>query len=170
MDIRDYLSRKRTSSEETDSHRDQAASGDAQGLTHTTVDDEEHSNLKRKSCILLNVKRRASTRQSFHTKRNGKRNIPGSLVRILVMVCFMKYPWVTCKDPSDDMFCETCLKWGNPPAGSRGAWKTRGITDWNHGTELLKQHADSQWHRDAAATAVMARQAESGKSVLALQC
>ena len=68
------------------------------------------------------------------------------------------------------MFCETCLKWGNPPAGSRGAWKTRGITDWNRDTELLKQHADSQWHRDAAATAVMARQVESGKSVLELQC
>ena len=44
--------------------------------------------------------------------------------------------------------------------------KTRGITDCNHGAELLKQHADSQWHRDAAATAVMARQVESGKSVL----
>ena len=68
------------------------------------------------------------------------------------------------------MFCETCLKWRNAPAGSRGAWKTRGITDWNHGNELLKQHADSQWHRDAAATAVMARQAERGKSALELQC
>ena len=67
------------------------------------------------------------------------------------------------------MFCETCLKWGNPPAGSRRAWKTRGITDWNHGSELLKQHADSQWHRNAEATAVMARQAESEKSVLELQ-
>ena len=59
---------------------------------------------------------------------------------------------------------------GKLSSGSRGAWKTRGITDWNHGTELLKQHADSQWHRDAAATAVMARQVESGKSVLELQC
>ena len=78
------------------------------------------SNLKRKSSILLHVKRRASTRQSFPTKEWEK-----------------KYPLVTCKDPSDGMFCETCLKWGNPPAGSRGAWKTRGITDWNHGTELL---------------------------------
>ena len=68
------------------------------------------------------------------------------------------------------MFCETCLKWGNLPAGSRCAWKTRVITDWNHGTEPLKQHADSQWHRDAVATAVMARQAESGKPVLELQC
>ena len=68
------------------------------------------------------------------------------------------------------MFCETWLKWGNPSAGSRGAWNTRGITDWNHGTELLKQHGDSQWHRVVAATAVMARKVESGKSVIALQC
>ena len=64
------------------------------------------------------------------------------------------------------MFCKTCLEWGNSPAGSRGAWKTRGITDWNHGTELLKQHADSQWHRDAAATAVMARQRRVGSRYL----
>ena len=68
------------------------------------------------------------------------------------------------------MFCETCQKWGNPPAGSRGAWSTRGVTDWNHATELLKQHADSQWHRHAAATAAMAQQLESGQSVLELQC
>ena len=47
---------------------------------------------------------------------------------------------------------------------------TRGITDWNHGTELLKQHADSQWYRDAAATAAIAEQAEKGRSVLELHC
>ena len=102
------------------------------------------SNLKRKSSILLHVKRRESTRQSFPTKKNGKRNIPGLLVRILVMVCFVRHAWSGETIQQDqDMFCETCLKWGNPPAGSRGAWKTRGITNWNHGTELLKQHADS---------------------------
>ena len=49
------------------------------------------SNFKRKSSILLHVKRRASTRQSFPTKKNGKRNMPGSLVRILVMVCFVRH-------------------------------------------------------------------------------
>ena len=57
-----------------------------------------------------------------------------------------KYPWVFCDDPSKGMFCTTCQKWNKPPAGSQGAWVTREITDWNHGTELLKQHADSQWH------------------------
>ena len=43
------------------------------------------------------------------------------------------------------------------------------MTDWNHATELLKQHADSKWHREAAATSAMAHQAESGQSVLELQ-
>ena len=80
-----------------------------------------------------------------------------------------KYPWVTCRDPSEGMFCATCQKWGKPPAGSRGAWTTRGITDWHHATELLKNHADSHWHRDAAYTAAMAQQVESGESVLELQ-
>ena len=107
------------------------------------------SNLKRKSSILTPCEKKRIYKAKLSYKKEWEK----------------KYPWVTCKDPSDGMFCETCLKWGNPPAGSRGAWKTRGITDWNHGTELLKQHADSQWHRDAAATAVMARQVESGKSV-----
>ena len=55
-------------------------------------------------------------------------------------------------------------RWGETPA------PVLDLIDRTHGTELLKQHADSQWHRDAAATAIMARQAESGKSVLELQC
>ena len=46
------------------------------------------------------------------------------------------------------------------------------MKDWNHTTvhtaELLKQHMHSQWHRDAAVTAAMAEQAESGGSVLEL--
>ena len=44
------------------------------------------------------------------------------------------------------------------------------MKDWNHATELLKQHMHSQWHRDAAVTAAMVEQAESGGSVLELQC
>ena len=59
---------------------------------------------------------------------------------------------------------------GKPPVGSRGAWKTRGIMDRNHATELLKLHADSQWYRDSVATAIKAQLAESGKSVLEVHC
>ena len=107
-----------------------------------------------KSNILLQLKGGTSTSQSFPLKWNGKTNTPGSLAQILYSEC---------------MFCGTCEKWGNPPAGSAGAWTTRGVTDWNHGTELLK-HVHSQWHRDAAGTAAMAQQVESGKSVLEVQC
>ena len=71
---------------------------------------------------------------------------------------------------NDGMFHNTCQKYGNAPAGCRGAWTTRGVKDWNHATELLKQHMRSQWHRDAVVTAAMAEQAESGDSVLELQC
>ena len=81
-----------------------------------------------------------------------------------------KYPWVNCMNPTDGMFCAICQKWGKPSAGTRGAWTTKGIVDWNHATELLKQHADSKWHRDAAVSAAMAKQAEGGSSVLDLQC
>ena len=34
---------------------------------------------------------------------------------------------------------------------------------------MLKKHADSQWHRDAAATAAVAQQTASGMSVLELR-
>lgn len=67
------------------------------------------------------------------------------------------------------MYCTVCQKWGHPPAGTRGAWTTRGIRDWNHGTELLRQHGQSKWHREAVTTAAMAQQADDGCSVLALQ-
>ena len=58
---------------------------------------------------------------------------------------------------------------GKSSSGIKRCIENQG-NDWKHGSELLKQHADSQWYRDAAATAVMAKQAESGKSVLELQC
>ena len=72
--------------------------------------------------------------------------------------------------PADGLFCAICQRWGKPPAGTRGAWTMKGVVDWNHATELLKQHADSKWHRDAAAYAAMAKQANGGNTVLYLQC
>ena len=54
--------------------------------------------------------------------------------------------------------------------GSRGAWITKGVTDWSHATEVLRAHGESQCHKDAAVTAGMAQQAEHGKSILELQC
>ena len=92
--------------------------------------------------------------QTFLQERLGK-NILGSPAVILVRACFIAPPMQK-------------LQLGRPPAGSQGAWMIGGITDWNYGTELLKQHTDSQWHRDGAATGAMAEQAERGKSVLEL--
>ena len=81
-----------------------------------------------------------------------------------------KYPWVTCQDASKGMFCTVCTKWGHPSAGSRGAWISKGISDWSHATEVLKLHGESQYHQYAAVSASMSQQAERGKSVLELQC
>ena len=81
-----------------------------------------------------------------------------------------KYPWVFCSDSSKGMFCKMCQKWGQPCAGSRGAWITRGLTDWKHATELLKSHAWCKCHEDAAATANIAQQAERGDTILELHC
>ena len=52
-----------------------------------------------------------------------------------------KYPWVYCDDPKQDMFCKLCQKRGNAPSTARGAWTTRGIQDWNHATEQLRNIA-----------------------------
>lgn len=76
-----------------------------------------------------------------------------------------KHPWVYCNDVKNGMFCKLCQKFGKPPATARGAWTTRGIVDWNHGTELLKMHNESNWHKESALTARMAEQ----QSVLELQ-
>ena len=73
-----------------------------------------------------------------------------------------------CNDAQKGMFCRLCQEHGKPPANARGAWTSRGITDWNHATELLKLHNGSKWHKDAAIAARMAEQAQ--QSVLELQC
>ena len=80
-----------------------------------------------------------------------------------------KYPWVYCDDPKQGMFCKLCQKRGIAPSTARGAWTTRGIQDWNHATEELKEHSQSKCHRDAV---IHARIAEQGKeqSALQLQC
>ena len=76
-----------------------------------------------------------------------------------------KYPWVYCDDVEKGMFCRLCQEHGKPPANARGAWTSRGIADWNHGTDMLKLHQNSKWHNEAAIAARMAEQT----SVLELQ-
>ena len=37
---------------------------------------------------------------------------------------------------------------------------TRGIVDWSHATELLKQRRGSKWHQDSSITTRMAKHVE----------
>ena len=46
---------------------------------------------------------------------------------------------------------------------------SEGIKRWNHATEMLKEHNNSQWHRDAVITSRMAEQAASHQNVLQMQ-
>ena len=62
-----------------------------------------------------------------------------------------------------------CKKWGRPPPSAKGGWTTRGIVDWNHATELLKQHSGSKWHQDSSVTARMAKHVEQ-QNVIEMQC
>ena len=82
-----------------------------------------------------------------------------------------QYPWVQCIciDPKDGMFRTTCIKRGNPPPSAKRGWTSRGIVNWNHATQLLKQHANSKWHKDAAVAGMMTQQA-AASNVLELQC
>ena len=48
-------------------------------------------------------------------------------------------------------------------------WTTKGIVDWNHATELLKQHSGSKWQQDSSITARMAEHVEQ-QNVIEMQC
>ena len=160
MDITKYFSRKRKidepavdlSDSNTTSESDQETDGANTSSSIQQHRAKEPQRKKQHVGLTASEKKKIYKSKLSYKKEWGKR-----------------YPWVNCNDPSKGMFCGTCQRWGNCPAGAKGGWTTRGITDWNHATELLRQHADSQWHRDAAATAAMALQAEKGKSVLELQ-
>ena len=76
---------------------------------------------------------------------------------------------VQCEDPKVGMFCTHCKKWGRLPPSAKGGWRTRGIVDWNHATELLKQHSGSKWHQDSSITARMAKHVEQ-QNVIDMQC
>ena len=66
------------------------------------------------------------------------------------------YPRVQCEDPKVGMFCTLCKKWGRPTTSAKDGWMTRGIVDWNHATELLKQHSGPKWHQDSSINVRMA--------------
>ena len=51
-----------------------------------------------------------------------------------------------CEDHEVGMFCTLCKKWGRLPSAKDG-WMTKGIVDWNHATELLKQLNGTKTHQ-----------------------
>ena len=51
----------------------------------------------------------------------------------------------------------------------KDGWTTRGIVDWNHATELRKQHSGSIWHQDSSISARMDKQVEQ-QNVIEMQC
>ena len=150
MALRKYFKRKSDELESDSSNNElpqQVLQGETTSLS--TQKDVAQEPQRKKQCVELPVSQK---KKLYKAKLSYKKDWK------------TKYPWVCCNDPSEGMFCGTCQKWGRCPAVSRGEWTTRGITNWNHATELLKQHADSQWHRDAAATAAMTEQSREGKS------
>ena len=58
---------------------------------------------------------------------------------------------------------------GKATSKCKGGWTTRGIVDWNHTTELLKQHSGSKWHQDSSITVRMAKHVEQ-QNVIEMQC
>ena len=141
MDIRNFMLRKRSrkASEESekDSESDESSSSDGSDIKEQRVQQLTSKATKKA------YKARLSYRSLWESK----------------------YPWVYCNDVKNGMYCKLCQKFGKPPATARGAWTTRRIVDWNHGTELLKLHNESNWHKNSALTARMAEQ----ESVLELQ-
>ena len=167
MDVRQYFPPKRTRETEAEVDKTSAedisqatgessskscsqTQGDAASTSHDLLSVPPHSKRQHLSA--------SEKRKQYKAKLSYKREWEA------------KYPWVSCEDVNKGMFCTICQKWGKPTPGSRGAWTSKGITDWSHATELLWAHGESQCHRDAAVTASMAQQAERGKSILELQC
>ena len=45
----------------------------------------------------------------------------------------------------------------------------RGIVDWNHATELVKQYIGSKWHQDSSITVRMAKHVEQ-QNIIEIRC
>ena len=76
----------------------------------------------------------------------------GFSVKILKLACFVLF-----------------VRNGEAPPSAKAGWMTRGIVDWNHATELLKQHSGSKWHQDSSITTRMAKHVEQ-QNVIEMRC
>lgn len=134
MDVRQYFPPKRTRETEAEVDKTSAedisqatgessskscsqTQGDAASTSHDLLSVPPHSKRQHLSA--------SEKRKQYKAKLSYKREWEA------------KYPWVSCEDVNKGMFCTICQKWGKPTPGSRGAWTSKGITDWSHATELL---------------------------------
>ena len=122
MDIRRYLPKKRAHEEESDDESQQS---------------EVAVNLQPENSSNSVTMTKAAKKKVYKSKLSYRHQWES------------KYPWVYCNDIKVGMFCQLCQKFGRPPANAFGAWTSRGISDWNHGTEMLKLHNETKWHQDA---------------------
>ena len=169
MNIRKFLSRKRAretdldSSSDTEADEENAATNEAQNQSMQLHQDSQTSHSQQETVLCSRPFSRLPASACALKLRKGE-------YKSHLTYNFhweMKYGWVYCDDPK---VCRVCQKSGTPPPSARGAWTTRGITDWNHATEMLKQHNTSQWHRDAVVASRMAEQAATHQNVLQMQC
>ena len=176
MDIRKFLSRKRAretdldSSSDTEADEENAATNEAQNQSMQLHQDSQTSHSQQETVLCSRPSSRlpASACAPKQTKAQKRREYKSHPTYNSHWE--MKYGWVHGDDPKGGMFCRVCQKSGTPPPSARGAWTTRGITDWNHVTEMLKQHNTPQWHRDAVVASRMAEQAATHQNVLQMQC
>ena len=132
MDIRKYLG-KRIQKVQSDK---------SSGEESDTEESLCHAD-KSKSFMTCPVSNKLSAQQKkkcYKEKLSYKKLILGFSVKILKLACFI-----------------LCKKWERPPPSAKGGWTTREIVDWNHATELLKQHSRYKWHQDSSITARMAK-------------
>ena len=149
MDITEFFSRKRPM-ETIDDDKDEVPPPKS---TYQGADGQSTTLLKTKSDSMPKVAKKLVYKSRLSYKKDWEKI----------------YPWVYCTDPKEGMFCRVCQSFGRPSATARGAWTVKGVTDWNHATEMLKQHNDSKGHKDGAISARMAVQAKETGTVVDLQ-
>ena len=103
MDIRNYFSCKRTVDESTSSEPDNSTQANLGDSSFTLEHDVTLAPQKKKPHLSSTEKRLAYKAKLSYKKKWEDR-----------------YPWVTCENPTNGMFCSTCQKWGYPPTGPRG--------------------------------------------------
>ena len=148
MDIRRYLG-KRTQKEQSDK---------SSGEESDTEDSLYHAD-KSKTFMTCPVSNKLSAQQKkkcykkkLSYKKVWEKFILGFSVKILMLVC-----------------CVLFVRNGDGHLQVQMVGGRQGELDWNHTTELLKQHSRSKWHQDSSITVRMAKHIEQ-QNVIEMHC